>query len=64
MTTYHVTWDIDVEADTFEAAARQAFKHMQEPGTSATCFTVSDGTESVFLDLDAIDYAATELENP
>jgi hypothetical protein len=52
--TYTVTWEIDVEATTPKVAAERAFFHMQEPGTTATCFLVKefDGSKkAVMVDL-------------
>lgn len=40
MKTYTVVWEIDVEAETPKEAVEQAFRHMQETGTTATCFSV------------------------
>ena len=39
---YHVMWEIDIDAETPEAAAREAFKCMQDPQTTATVFDVFD----------------------
>lgn len=40
MARYLVSWEIDIHADSPDDAARQAFAHMQRPGTSATVFDV------------------------
>ena len=40
MTTYQVTWTIDIEAEDTQGAVEQAFELMQRPGTSATVFDV------------------------
>lgn len=42
MPDYRITWEIDVFAPTPRDAARQAFGHMQRPGTTATVFDVAD----------------------
>jgi len=52
MKNYVVSWEIDISAATPEAAAREAFSHMQRPGTTATCFTVTDEAgDSTSVDL-------------
>jgi hypothetical protein len=51
---YLVEWRIDIEADSPREAAEEAFRIMQEPDTSATCFDViekdGDGS-STYVDL-------------
>ena len=42
---YLVTWTIEVEADSPQAAAEQAFAAMQDPSTLATCFSVTEQAE-------------------
>jgi len=42
MKTYQVKWVIDVEAETALEAAKEAFRHMQEPGTTANVFGVKE----------------------
>lgn len=53
--SYRVEWTIDIDGATSpEDAARQAFAHMQRPGTTANAFDVyeKDGTgEPVHVDL-------------
>lgn len=39
---FHVTWEIDVYAETPREAAEQAFAHMQRVGTTANYFLVQD----------------------
>lgn len=52
MQTYFVSWEINIAADSPQAAAAQAFAHMQRPGTTCTVFSVSDGSgEAVTVDL-------------
>ncbi len=41
MTQYLVKWEIDIEADTPEDAARQALEIQRDPESKATCFEVS-----------------------
>jgi hypothetical protein len=40
MTTYRVTWEIDVEADSHEEAAREALAIQRDPMSHAIVFTV------------------------
>ena len=55
MARYLVTWEIDIEADTPEAAALEAFAHMQRPGTTANFFTVYDERgDGTSVDLEAL----------
>ena len=52
--SYRVTWEIDSEAETPLEAAKEAFRHMQEPGTTANFFTVREQRKyarSVIVDL-------------
>lgn len=50
--TYHVVWEIDIDADSPREAAEQAFHYMQIPGTSANAFDVFDEDgEPVHVDL-------------
>jgi hypothetical protein len=42
MNSYVVTWEIDLEAETPEDAARQARAAQTRPDTLATVFTVTD----------------------
>ena len=41
MPSYHVTWNIDIDADTPEAAAREARRIQADPESTATVFSVS-----------------------
>lgn len=56
MKRYHVTWDIDLHADSPEAAAREALRIQRNPESIATVFTVipEDGDPQQ-IDLAAID---------
>lgn len=40
MTSYLVRWDIDIEADTPQEAAKKALEIQRDPQSIATCFTV------------------------
>lgn len=53
MTTFLVTWDIHVEADTPEEAARQAQAIHRDPTSTATVFVVQ-----------AVDYEHQPLGRP
>jgi hypothetical protein len=50
---YRVTWQIDLEADTPEEAARQALVIQRDPSSIATVFEVSNdcGDDAVQVDL-------------
>ncbi len=59
MKRYLVTWGIEVEADTSEDAARQAFFSHRDPDSIATVYEVQektkDGlTEKVLVDIQSI----------
>lgn len=65
MPRYLVQWEIDIDADSPEDAARQAFAHMQRPGTTANVFDVIEhdaGGEKVRVDLQEIDEAHLTLK--
>lgn len=50
--TYHVVWEIDIDADTPYEAAQMAQHYQQLPNTTATVFEVFDENgEAVFIDL-------------
>ena len=53
MKSYHVTWEIEIDADDPQKAAEQAFSCMQRPETTATVFDVTDSEtgETVRVDL-------------
>ena len=42
MKQYKVKWEIDIEAEGQREAAIEAFRHMQEPGTTANVFSVRE----------------------
>lgn len=56
MKTYMVAWDIDIDADSPEEAARKAREIQLDPHSLATVFTVIDEAGVVRIDL-------MELEN-
>ena len=39
---YRVIWEIDLDADSFEDAARTALAMQRDPTSTATCFTIVD----------------------
>ena len=39
---YKVTWTIDLDAESFEDAARQALEVQRDQASIATCFTITD----------------------
>ena len=39
---YRVTWEIDIDAESFEDAARKALEIQRDPGSIATCFVITD----------------------
>lgn len=39
---YRVTWEIDIDADSFDDAARTALAMQRDPTSTATCFTIVD----------------------
>lgn len=51
MTAYHVTWEIDIDADTPHEAAAEAARIQADPDTWATVFDVSTPQETVRVDL-------------
>ena len=54
MANFHVTWEIDIQADTPRQAAQKALKLMRDPGASVTVFGVrGEGGEQSRIDLPA-----------
>lgn len=51
MKTYRVVWEIDIEAETPEEAAKAARSIQLNPNSIATCFTVEDGEWDSYVDL-------------
>jgi len=39
---YRVVWEIDIDAESFEEAARQALEIQRDRDSIATCFVVQD----------------------
>ena len=40
--SYHVVWEIDIDAKSPEAAAKEALAIMQDPASTATVFDVTE----------------------
>lgn len=54
MTLYHVTWEIDIEADSPVEAAQTARKWLLDPGAECVVFGVKEfdtPDDAVFVDL-------------
>jgi len=39
---YRVVWEIDIDAESFEEAARKALDIQRDPESIATCFVITD----------------------
>jgi len=61
MASYLVTWEIDIEADSPQDAARQALAIQRDAESSAICFTVTHQTTQTKI---AVDLENPEEENP
>jgi len=59
MAKYHIIWEIDDEADSPEAAARQAWEAIRRPDSTLNIFDVIDD-EGVRTRVDLQDAAARE----
>jgi hypothetical protein len=56
MKTYNVVWTIDLEAESAEDAARQAWEAMRRENSSANYFSVQDDDGNVTdIDLQELD---------
>ena len=56
MAFYHVSWEIELDAECPEEAARQALSIQRDCGSLATVFTVtSEGGECERVDITALD---------
>lgn len=51
--TYLVSWEIEIDAESPQAAAKQAFQIQQHPETKATVFVVQEFETSEQVTLDA-----------
>lgn len=52
MNDYKVFWEIDVSANSPREAAEKAWEIMRAPFSSANAFTVSDGVDTIPVDLE------------
>lgn len=52
MTEYLVRWEINVTADSCVEAAQRAQAMQRDPETTATFYEVSDGRDTVTVDLE------------
>lgn len=60
MQTYHVMWEIDIDAQSPIDAARQALACLQEPGTQAVVFDVTDEKGETTTRVDLLEEDQTE----
>lgn len=62
MTTYKVTWEIDLEADSIEDAARQARAYQLDGGAQVGYFTVAYkvGLHTISRDIDLDELGAAQ----
>jgi len=51
MSTYHVTWSMDIDADTPVEAARTALEIHRDPSSIATEFVIRHGGVKYVVDL-------------
>ncbi len=52
MAQFLVKWEIDIEADDFETAAKEALEIQRDIFSEATCFTVIRQSDKKELDFD------------
>jgi len=57
MPNYYITWDIQIEADSPEDAAREALEIQRNPESIATVFTVVDEETNAAAVIDADEIA-------
>jgi len=56
---YRVVWEIDIDAESFEDAARKALDIQRDPESIATCFVITDDHGNR-LDVDLSEEAPSE----
>ena len=56
MTDHRVVWEIDIEADTPEDAAKEALLIQRDQGSDATCFTVTDKKSGKAFEIDGCEF--------
>jgi hypothetical protein len=59
---FRVSWVIDIEADSAEAAAREALRIQRDPDSIATVFTVVATKEGAALSAQSEQIDLTELD--
>lgn len=52
MADYHVTWEIDITADSPEEAAEECRAIQRDPHSTATVFTVTDKDAKTTVDVE------------
>lgn len=55
MKNFRVVWEIDIDAETPEAAAHEALEIQRDPDSVATCFYVTDSTTKIMTKVDFYD---------
>ena len=56
MSDYRIVWEIDIEADSPEEAAREALLIQRDQGSDATCFTVTDKESEKTFEIDGCEF--------
>lgn len=56
MTDHRVVWEIDIEADSPEEAAKEALVIQRDQGSDATCFTVTDKESGKKFEIDGCEW--------
>jgi hypothetical protein len=60
---FRVSWVIDIEADSAEAAAREALRIQRDPASIATVFTVEAKGEAAWVPAHSEQVDLTEIDN-
>lgn len=55
MPFYHITWEINLDADTPLEAAKTCLEMQRDPNGTATWFTVRQNGDTAGVDIDAAD---------
>ena len=56
MTDHRVIWEIDIEADSPEDAAKEALLIQRDQGSDATCFTVINKESNEKFEIDGCEF--------
>jgi len=56
MPDYRLVWEIDIEADSPEDAAKEALLIQRDKGSDATCFTVTDKESNKKFEIDGCEF--------